>query len=194
MITRLGAEYVSQVAALHQKTLTGLLARLGTHAIAAYYTGCVKSDLAIGLVDVEDGIVRGFVLGSMHPERLNGEAARKNPFGVALSVAAGVAAHPSSMPLLLQSIRGTGGDDFDRHAPSLVYLAVDPRARRAAVGRSVVNAFGERLRMVGAKFYDVSVDDDNAPAIAFYERLGFRVTGTYREFGTLHRRYRVTLA
>src|SRR3954466_4292758 len=139
MITRLGPEYVDQVAALHRKTLTGLLARLGTPAIAAYYTGCAKSDLAIGLVDVEDGIVRGFVLGSMHPERLNGEAARKNPFGVALSVAAGVAAHPSRMPLLLQSIRGTGGDDFDRHAPSLVYLAVDPQARRAAVGRSLVD-------------------------------------------------------
>jgi ribosomal protein S18 acetylase RimI-like enzyme len=62
------------------------------------------------------------------------------------------------------------------------------------VGRTLVDAFSERMRTAGAPHYDLSVDDDNEAAIAFYERLHFRITGKYREFGKLHRRYRLSLA
>jgi len=194
MITPLGAEHVGQVARLHDTALTGLLARLGAPAAVAFYSGCTKSRLAIGFVDVVDGNVRGFVVGSMHPDRLNADVLRRNPFGVVLSLASGVVKRPANLSLLFNSVSGGGGAGYDRRAPSLVYLAVAPDGRRAGVGRSLVEAFSARMRAAGAAYYDLSVDDDNASAIAFYEQLGFRVTGSYREFGKLHRRYRLTLA
>lgn len=194
MITPLSSEHVDQVATLHSETLTGLLTQLGPAAAAAFYAGCTKSDFAIGLVDVIGGAVRGFVLGAMHPDRLNGEVLRRNPLGTVLSVATGIVTNPSSLPLLFDSMRGAREGGYDEQAPSLVYLSVAPVARRSGVGRTLVDAFSERMRTAGAPHYDLSVDDDNEAAIAFYERLHFRITGKYREFGKLHRRYRLSLA
>jgi GNAT superfamily N-acetyltransferase len=193
MITPLRLEHVDRVARLHCATLTGLLTRLGVQSARAFYQGCTKSDVAVGLVDVVDGVLRGFVLGSLNPDRLNSVALRRNPFGTLVSVVTGVVTHPSSTMLLLESVRRPEEALYDRQAPSLVYLAVTPEARRAGVGRALVDAFSERMRAAGAAHYDLSVDEDNAPAIAFYERLGFKAIGSYREFGATHRRYRLTL-
>jgi ribosomal protein S18 acetylase RimI-like enzyme len=193
MITPLRLEHVDRVARLHCETLNGLLTRLGVPAASAFYRGCTRSDIAVGLVDVADGVLRGFVVGSVHPDRLNGDVLRRNPFDTLVSVATGVVTNPSSLTLLLENVRRPEEALYDRQAPSLVYLAVAPEARRAGVGRTLVDAFSERMRAAGAGHYDLSVDEDNASAIAFYERLGFKPIGTYREFGATHRRYRLTL-
>jgi ribosomal protein S18 acetylase RimI-like enzyme len=193
MIESLGSEHVNEVAALHCATLTGLLSQLGKPAVEAFYKGCVKINLAIGLVYLEEGKARGFVLGSPHPDQLKGEVLRKNPFGTLASLFTGAIARPSSMMWLLKSFRGPDEGSFDTHAPELIYLAVSPDQRGGGVGSKLVKAFNERMRATGVDAYDLSVDEDNITAIAFYERLGFQRTGTYREFGTSHRRYRLVI-
>ena len=47
------------------------------------------------------------------------------------------------------------------------------------------------VRAAAVTSYELSVDEDNADAALFYEKLGFRVVGRYREFGAVHRRYRL---
>lgn len=193
MIASLQPEHAKAVAAIHSATLPGLLTRLGPAAVEAYYTGCTRSNLAIGMVYVERSAVRGFVLGSVHPDRLQAEVLRKNLIATLASLAQGVLSHPSALGWLVRSLSGPDVGSYDARTPSLIYLSVDTDHRRGGAGRQLVDSFSDRLAAAGAMSYDLSVDSDNAPAIAFYERLGFRRLGDYHEFGVLHRRYRLAL-
>ena len=193
MITPLRAEHARQVAALHCATLTGLLSRLGPAAAEAFYIGCTRTPLAIGMVDVEASVVRGFVLGSLHPDLLQRDVLRKNPIGTLAAVARGILIRPAALIWLLKSFRGPDEGGFDAATPSLVYLSVAPDYRSGGAGRQLVDAFSNAVRTAGTGGYDLSVDEGNASAIAFYERLGFQLVGHYREFGVQHRRYRLAL-
>lgn len=57
---------------------------------------------------------------------------------------------------------------------SLWCLAVDPQARHAGIGETLVRRLGEHFKARGNAFMDLSVLHDNAQAIALYEKLGFR--------------------
>lgn len=57
---------------------------------------------------------------------------------------------------------------------SLWCLAVDPQARHAGVGETLVRRLGEHFKARGNAFMDLSVLHDNEQAIGLYEKLGFR--------------------
>jgi ribosomal-protein-alanine N-acetyltransferase len=67
----------------------------------------------------------------------------------------------------------------------LMNVAVDPAARRRGVGRGLLEAMIARAGP--AQRYTLEVRTSNAPAIALYERFGFRSAGTrpryYRDTG-----------
>jgi ribosomal protein S18 acetylase RimI-like enzyme len=52
-------------------------------------------------------------------------------------------------------------------------LFVDEAARRAGVGRSLVEAAFAGARARGCRRIELDVNEDNAAALAFYETLGF---------------------
>ncbi|HXT01138.1 MAG TPA: GNAT family N-acetyltransferase [Elusimicrobiota bacterium] len=193
MIVPLGREHADRVAALHCAALTGLLAELGEPAARAFYAGAVESGAAVGFVSLGDGAVDGFVFGSVHPDRLKGSAARCSPAGLAAGVLLGVLKRPGSLVRLLKSFRGPDEGTFDADAPELTYLAVSAGRRGGGIGRGLVDAFSQAMRGAGAAAYELSVDDDNQRAAAFYEKRGFERVGSYREFGTARRRYRLKL-
>lgn len=193
MISRLGKEHVKEVAQLHRTNLTGLLTRLGRPAIKAFYEGAVKTSSAIGFVYIERNLVRGFVLGSIHPGSLKNEALQKNPFDTLAGICLGVLRRPSILVFLLKSFRGPDEGTYDRDAPELTYIAVSGEKRGAGIGAALVNAFTNDLRSSGINAYELSVDDGNQAAISFYEGLGFVLSGRYREFGAWHRRYKLDI-
>jgi ribosomal protein S18 acetylase RimI-like enzyme len=53
------------------------------------------------------------------------------------------------------------------------YLAVEPALRRSGLGRALMAEIETRLRKLGCPKLNLQVRNDNAAAIAFYERLGF---------------------
>jgi len=57
---------------------------------------------------------------------------------------------------------------------SLWCLAVDPQARHPGIGEALVRHLAEHYQVRGCAYLDLSVMHDNEPAIALYERLGFR--------------------
>lgn len=193
MIQTLRDEHVTEVARLHSASVRGLLQRLGDRALLAYYRGAVRSGLAVAFVYLEHDVVRGFVLGSIHPDQLRRGVVRANPWGVLNGTGMGVLRRPSSLVWLLRSLRGPDPGSYDPRVPELTYLATSENHRGGGIGRQLIEAFGEAMRKRGAVAYELSVADDNLAATAFYERLGFRLAGQYREFGTLHRRYRLEL-
>lgn len=193
MIESLGGRHVKAVAALHCATLTGLLSQLGKPAAEAFYEGCVRTNLAVGLVYMQDAKLHGFALGSPHPDLLKRDVLRKNPLGTLTSLGIASVTRPSAAAWLLKSFKGPDEGSFDARAPELIYLAVSDACRGGGVGTKLVKAFNDTMRLGGTDGYEVSVDEDNATAIAFYERLGFGFVGRYREFGSQHRRYRLAI-
>ena len=193
MIAPLSPEHVDAVASMHTVNLTGLLSQLGLAAARVYYAGCTRSPSAVGFVYHDAGIVRGFVLGSADPVLLKRDVVRANRVATIAGVLRGVVRRPRLLESVLKSFRGPDEGRYDARAPELIYLAVDPSARTSGVGTGLVDAFGDAMRRAGIHAYELSVDDDNLAAIGFYEKLGFRVTGRYREFGILHRRYGMDL-
>jgi len=190
MIEPLARRHVMRVAELHCAALTGLLTALGPAAARAFYEGCTRVRSATGFVSVNAGGVEGFVLGSTQPDALKGEVLRANPFGTLAGLLAGVLRRPGAIRWLLKSGGGPDEGRYDATSPELTYLAVAREARGGGVGRQLVDAFTRAMGEAGAPAYDLSVDDDNEGAIAFYERSGFVMLGRYSEFGILHRRYR----
>lgn len=93
--------------------------------------------------------------------------------------------HPQSV-LLLASLGGRPvGYAAFRHAAGeaeLLRLAVRPEERRRGVARALVSEGFERLGEEDVQFCFLEVRQDNAPAIALYERLGFARNGRRRGY------------
>jgi len=182
-------EHVARVADLHCKALPGLLSALGPAAAAAFYEGYLASPRCVAFVDEQDGVVRGFVLGSSDPEGMRRDALRANRGSILRRVAASVLRRPATLKLLAGGAAGLRAGGFDARAPELTYIAVQENARGAGVGGALLDAFHSALRGQGVGRYELSVEADNRGAVAFYESRGLRLSGTYRQFGATYRRY-----
>ena len=192
LIEPLGSQHLDDVVRLHCASLTGLLSTLGSRATRAFYASALKTPLMVGFVCTDGETLRGHVFGSTRPDRLRADVLRANRLQVLAGLCLGFARRPSALRLILQRGRPDEGA-YDPRQPELTYLAVTSESRGAGIGRQLVAAFGEAMLHAGVPAYELSVDDENHPAIAFYERLGFRLVGRYSEFGIVHRRYRLEL-
>lgn len=192
-IVPLASDHVSAVAALHSASLSGLLTQLGPPAVRSYYAACVALPSVCAFVALEGERVQGFVLGSLAPATLSRRVAARRPFGIAAALALGVLRNPALAWWMLRSNRGPDLGTYDRNAPELTYLAVQESDRTAGVGRQLVTAFANALCGAGARRCELSVDEGNGSAIAFYRRMGFVEVGRYREFGLWHLRYALEL-
>lgn len=96
--------------------------------------------------------------------------------------------HPRAVLLLAHLGGRPAGYAAFRHAADeaeLLRLAVRPEERRRGVAQALVSRGFELLRKENVQVCFLEVRQDNAPAIALYERLGFvrngRRRGYYRD-------------
>jgi len=59
-------------------------------------------------------------------------------------------------------------------AAHVTHVSVAPEARRTGVGRALMHATADKVRARGLGEWHLNVKDNNVPAIALYESLGFR--------------------
>jgi ribosomal-protein-alanine N-acetyltransferase len=64
----------------------------------------------------------------------------------------------------------------------IVSVAVDPRHRRKQVGTTLVSAVTASLTAEGIRQIQLEVRKGNAGAIAFYERMGYRIFSEIRHY------------
>jgi len=69
-----------------------------------------------------------------------------------------------------------------RHVASLGTLAVDPALHGQGIALAMVSEAIDTLIAEGVKRIELIVESDNAPALRFYEKLGFEREGTLRKF------------
>jgi ribosomal protein S18 acetylase RimI-like enzyme len=73
-------------------------------------------------------------------------------------------------------------DDHDTTQADLISMWTAATHRQQGVGRLLVNAVEDWARSRGAGTLLLMVTSNNAPAIAFYERLGFSKTGLTKPY------------
>lgn len=69
-----------------------------------------------------------------------------------------------------------------RHVACLGTLAVDPAFHGQGIARAMVSDAIDTLKAAGVKCIELFAESDNAPALRFYEKLGFEREGTLRKF------------
>lgn len=101
--------------------------------------------------------------------------------------AALVLAHPGSERVLLAFVDGEPAGFlcgllkrsacYSRPSAEVTELYVCPAYRRQGVARQLLEAFFELCRQEGAEAVTVLTGEDNAPAQALYQRMGFAPSG-----------------
>ncbi|UVH57423.1 GNAT family N-acetyltransferase [Variovorax paradoxus] len=68
------------------------------------------------------------------------------------------------------------------HVAGLGTLAVDPAFHGQGIALAMVSEAIDTLKTAGVKRIELFAESDNAPALRFYEKLGFEREGTLRKY------------
>jgi ribosomal protein S18 acetylase RimI-like enzyme len=175
-ILRVGTDADARgVAALHAGQIgEGFLSSLGTGFLRLLYRRITRTSDSFLLVAEDRGRLVGFIAGSTNVGGLYRSFVLRD----------GIRAVLTSAPRLLRSWRsaietlGHGTDEPAAEA-ELLAVAVDPGYQGRGTGRLLVEGFLTELAQRSRESAHVVVAADNQPAIALYERSGFR---TVRQF------------
>jgi ribosomal protein S18 acetylase RimI-like enzyme len=75
------------------------------------------------------------------------------------------------------AVVGSAMVGYDGHRGWVNYLAVDPDSRRRGIGRSLMTEAERLLTDLGCPKLNLQIRTENAAAVEFYARLGYRVEG-----------------
>ncbi len=182
-LAQLPASQLPALAALHSQTMPTLLTRLGADFVLHYYQLAQKDASALALVaqPAPGALPLAYAVGSPHPGRLN--AGLRQPLGRFVSRLTGVALrHPLVLLDLAQSVLfSSPANQLPSGAVELTYIGVAPQARGKGLGGQILQAFLQAARAAGYSAAALSVETDNAAAIALYTRAGFHITQTFQE-------------
>ncbi|HYU58047.1 MAG TPA: GNAT family N-acetyltransferase [Actinomycetota bacterium] len=165
------------MARLHARGIhEGFLATLGEPFLTLLYEAMASSDRAVLLVArTGTGAVAGFVAGAAHPGAFYREFLLRRGVRAAARLAPR-AVRPQVARRIWETLRHLGAEGGG--GPELLSIAVGDRGRRSGTGTALARGLEDALGAGGASRLVVVVAERNAPARAFYERLGFRPART----------------
>jgi ribosomal protein S18 acetylase RimI-like enzyme len=159
------------VAALHAERIgEGFLVTLGPRFLTRLYRRVALSQAAVLVVAEDDDRIVGFVAATTSTRRFYGDFFRHD------AVPAGLAAAPAIIraPRRVWETLRYGSADDDLPAAEVLSVAVAADAEGRGIGGALLNAALEELAQAGAPAARVITAVGNDPALAMYERAGFR--------------------
>ena len=194
-LSQLDDNGVKRLAVLHYSVMHTLLSDLGLPMVLRYYQVARDDPAVVGLCAVSpSGDMLGWALGSHHPDLINSRL--RTPFTWFLSQMLRLTLiHPLVLWQLISSVLGSSGQpDMKSGAIELTYIGVASNQRNKGVGRELLKAFIEASHMAGHRSVVLSVEMENAPAIALYEKIGFKIVQTFSEGRYKRHRMELVLA
>jgi ribosomal protein S18 acetylase RimI-like enzyme len=179
-VTQLNEKQIIELANLHHRVMHSLLTDLGLPILEKYYQIAHDDSSVIGLCALsETGSPVGWALGSSKPDQLNGrlrEAWRWFIFQM-LRV---LFTHPRLIWQLFVSARSAAAP-MQEGAVELTYIGVDTSARKQGLGSALLNGFVQAAHAAKYETVVLSVEAENAEAIALYTKAGFRIIDSFAE-------------
>jgi ribosomal protein S18 acetylase RimI-like enzyme len=180
--SQLEANSIQHLATLHHSIMHTLLSELGLPVVLRYYQVARDDRSVIGICAIsQSGEMLGWAFGSPHPDLINSRL--RTPFTWFLFQMLRLAmTHPLVLWHLVFSVLGSSGQpDMKSGAIELTYIGVASNQRNKGLGRELLNAFIEASRLAGYHSVVLSVEMENVPAIALYEKAGFRIVQAFSE-------------
>ena len=193
--SQLTHEDLKRLAVLHHSVMHTLLSDLGLPIVWRFYQIAQRDSRTIGLCARSDaGKILGWAMGSPHPDRIT--AGLRSPLGWFLFQMLRVTlTRPAVLWQLVTSVLSASNQAaLRKDAIELTYIGVSSDQRGKGVGKKVLNAFIEASRKNGYRSVVLSVEKENSPAIALYEKAGFRIVKTFSEGRYQRHRMELTLS
>jgi ribosomal protein S18 acetylase RimI-like enzyme len=176
---------VDAVVRLHARLIgDSVFARFGPGLLTAIYRGGLASPVGAGFAVDQPGLgLSGFIFAAKDSGRLFSDILRGQWPRLALDVAAGVLRRPALLRALAQVpayFRRRGGGSA---SAELLFIAVDPQARRQGQAEALVSLALDRLREQGARQVHVTLDEGNRAPEALLEKFGFRRVAAFEFLG-----------
>ena len=145
---------------------------------SGYYTD--QEPESISVVD-QGGEVTGYLLGCLDTRRAESSTAvaARHAIGRLLLLRPGTARFlwRGIADLLRDRRRGRSGSFYDPRWPAHLHIDLLSRARGHGAGRLLMERWLGRLEELGVPGVHLGTFSENRPAVAFFQRLGFRVHG-----------------
>ena len=193
--TQLSNKERMQMAVLHHAVMQTLLSDLGLPVVLRYYEIAAADPHVVGFCACSaPGAVLGWAAGSPYPDQIN--ARLRSPFGWFVhQMIRVVLTRPLVLWQLISSFSSLSGQGEMRPGTiELTYIGVASQERGKGIGEKLVDAFLEASRSRGYGAVALSVEKENLPAIALYEKKGFQIVNTFSEGRYRRHRMELTLA
>lgn len=180
-IRRMTPADVPSVVRLHEQSFAdNFMTTFGSGFLAAFYDGLIDHSDGYGCVAIDAaGATAGFCAGgSSEVQGIARKMLMRRPLAFIWPAFLNVLRSPSRFWRVLRVARGNlgsgAGDDAPPSTALIMQIAVEPDYRGSGAADRLVEDFLAEMRRRGATTVSLGVEDENARAIAFYRRLGFR--------------------
>ena len=192
-LSQLDEDDIKRLAMLHYSVVHSLLSNLGLPMVLRYYQVARADPAVIGLCAVSTaGEMLAWALGSPHPDLINSRL--RTPLTWFLfQMLRLTLTRPFILWQLMSSVFNLSNRLYiESGAIELTYIGVASNQRGKGLGEDLLNSFIEASRSTGYRSVVLSVETDNKPAMALYEKMGFKIIQTFSE--GRYKRHRMELA
>ena len=181
-LSQLNETEIKKLAVLHHSVMLTLLSDLGLPMILRYYQIAHSDPSVIGICAMSSSNeVLGWAMGSPHPDRINSHL-RTPLTWFALQMLRVLFTRPLVLWQLITSVLSSSAEiEMQHRSIELTYIGIEVNQREQGLGRKLLNAFLKASRSSGYHSVALSVEKENSPAIALYEKSGFKTIKTYSE-------------
>lgn len=191
-LSQLNETEIKQLAVIHHFVMHTLLSDLGLPMVLRYYQIARSESSVIGICAINSSNeVLGWAMGSPHPDRINSRL--RTPFGwFMIQMLRVIFTRPLVLLQLVSSVLSSAAEiEMKKDEIELTYIGVVSNQREKGLGKKLLDVFIESSHSNGYRSVLLSVEEENSPAIALYEKSGFKTIKTYSE--GRYQRYRMEL-
>ena len=183
-ILPLETEHADAIAELHIRGIAGgFISSLGPGFVRCLYRGIAQSDRAFGFVAIVDGDVAGYISCAESVGAVYKYILRKHFFRLSLAVLPKLLRF-RTLKHALETLLYPSRAKNDLPAAEVLAIVVDDSVRGRGVGRALMQRSCDEFHRRGVEKVKVMVGK-GLPANAYYEKLGFELTGHYEHHGAV---------
>ncbi|MEQ2976665.1 GNAT family N-acetyltransferase [Butyricimonas faecihominis] len=175
---KLSMEDIKDIVDIHKISFKNFfLSSLGTHFLKVYYKAVLKSQLSVCIGGKENGILKGFCVGTTLARGFHKGLLKDNFVSFLWSLGYVCMVRPISIIRLFRNLekRSSIVPDDGNYA-ELLSIAVLPNASNKGIGHSLLREFEKKMKSMGVSKVVLTTDSiSNDNVINFYQKNDFKV-------------------
>lgn len=169
---------IPEIVAIHLQSFSGFfLSFLGKNFLSLYYRGVMEAAEGITFVYLNNkNMPCGFVAGTSNPSGFYSKLLKKYWFQFSLASLTAICQKPSVIRRIGRALFHPSQNPTGADIAGLFSIGVLPELHGTGIGQRLAAAFLKEAKKRGCKRAFLTTDqENNAPANAFYHKIGFRV-------------------